>query len=341
MITLPKNNKRIENTLELFIKVILERENITHNVKYSNELNDYELLEFYREKGLEDYQLHVSHKLITEMPFNKQINLDFMKNSPNFRFYKIPKGKYHQVNYGVTDEIGNSYIPLVTFDQDITLPMICEDNIGWMTPVLFEETTMRPCVEKAFGNVLVVGLGIGFFPFNILLKENVEKVTIIEYNKEIIDLFKEHILPQFPRRECIEIIHGDAYDYLHNDYIKQYDYTFVDIWKNNEDGVCILSKCLKGINLEEDLNIDFWVEDTILEDVKGSLKIYLYKMYKGELDKLLTGYISDNEFEVENFITFDKIHRYFKGKNIKIKTNADLMEFVNSKHVLRDLLKSF
>ena len=343
MLKLVKNNKKLNDCIENMCQIILnEDKNISRLLQsnLSNPILDKELLAFYERIGLKDYKLNVSHKLITEMPFNKNINLDFMKQSSNYKPYIIPKGKYEPVDYAICDDMGKSYVPLVKFDEDIVLPMICEDNIGWMTPVLFEETTMRPCVEKAKGNILVVGLGIGFFPYNCLLKDEVKKITIIEYNQDIIDLFKKHILPQFPRQEDIEIIQGNAYDYCNNDYIKKYDYTFVDIWRNDEDGVVILSNLLKNIDLNEDLNIDFWIEDTILEVVKQSLRIYIIQMKRGNLNKMLTGKISDRN-DTKNYITFDKIHRYLSTKDIKIENKSSLLKFINDKKILREMLKSF
>lgn len=343
MISIIKNNKRIEATLDRFKDNILKRHNnisglLAHNI--STEENDRKLLALYREKGLTDYELHISHKAITDMPFNQQIDLSFMEKNSNFKHLTIHEGRYEIADYSVFDEYGDFYTPLVVLDKTIQLPMIAEDNIGWMTPVLFEEKTMRHCVEKTHGNVLVVGLGIGFFPFNALLRPEVEKITIIEYNADIIKLFKEFILPQFPRKEAIEIIHGNAYEYLNNDYISQFDYTFVDIWRNNEDGVLILSNCLKNLDLSQEIPIDFWIEDAILEDVKSALRVYLYHLYKGQLGKHLTHSIDDKR-EIENIITFDKVHRFFKTRNIKIKTNKELLELVGDKKMIRELLKSF
>lgn len=343
MLSLDKKNKKLNDCIEDMCNIVIsENNNISRLLQstISNPMLDSQLLSFYKRIGLKDYQLNVSHKLITEMPFNKNINLDFMKKSPNYKEYIIPKDKYEPVDYAIYDKMGNSYVPLVKFDEDIKLPMICEDNIGWMTPVLFEETTMRPCVEKAKGNILVVGLGIGFFPYNCLLKEDVKKITIIEYNQDIIDLFKENILPQFPRKDDVEIIQGDAYDYLNNEYIKKFDYTFVDIWRNDSDGVVILSNLFKNIDFSENLNIDFWVEDAILQNVKTSLIIYLIQMKRGNLKDLLTGEIVDSQ-DIENYITFDKIHRFFKCKNIKIDTKSSLIKFINDKVMLREMLKSF
>jgi len=238
------------------------------------------------------------------------------------------------------DEMGEPYLPLRRFDRSITLPMICDENVGWMSPELFEKTTMQEAVDCAFGNVLVVGLGIGFYPFNILLKEEVKKVTIIERNPEIIALFKKNILPQFPRKEDVEIIQGDALDLLSNDFLKNYEYTFIDIWRNEDDGVKILSSVFKCLDFSGKLNVDFWIEDAILEQVKDALKSYLMRLYGGTLEKDLASMRKKSK-EIAAFISMEKIHQYFSDKNLKIGNKKQLISFVNDKTILRDLLRSF
>lgn len=343
MINLDKSNKQIRITLDEFQKIMWEKSaNITKLLSYATATKEYDeiLIEFYESKGLKDYQMEISTEAITEMPFNKKIDLSFMEQSKTFETNTIPANTYHPVDYMKFDEMGEPYLPLRRFNQSITLPMICDENVGWMSPELFEKTTMQEAVDHATGNVLVVGLGIGFYPFNILMKEDVKKVTIIERNQDIIALFKKNILPQFPRREDVEIIQGDALDLLSNDFLKTYDYTFVDIWRNEDDGVQILSSVFKCLDFREKLNVDFWIEDAILEQVKDALKSYLMRVYDGTLEKDLASLKKKNK-ETTSFISLEKIHQYFSHKNLKIGNRKQLISFVNDKTILRDLLKNF
>jgi predicted methyltransferase len=343
MINLDKTNKQIKMTLDEFQKIMWEKNsNITKLLSYATASKEYDeiLLEFYESKGLKDYQMEISADAITEMPFNKKIDLSFMEQSKTFETNTIPANTYHPVDYMKFDEMGEPYLPLKRFDRTITLPMICDENVGWMSPELFEKTTMQEAVDHAFGNVLVVGLGIGFYPFNILMKEDVKKVTIVERNQDIISLFKKNILPQFPRKEDVEIVQGDALDLLSNDFLITYDYTFVDIWRNEDDGVQILSSVLKCLDLSKELNVDFWIEDAILEQVKDALKGYLLRLYGGTLEKDVASMRKKSK-ETATFISLEKIHQYFSDKNLKIVNKKQLISFVNDKTILRDLLRSF
>ena len=54
-----------------------------------------------------------------------------------------------------------------------------------------EIETMKKSISEATGNVLTYGLGLGYYAYMVSMKENVESVTIVEKDKEIIDLFKK------------------------------------------------------------------------------------------------------------------------------------------------------
>ena len=101
-----------------------------------------------------------------------------------------------------------------------------------------EMLTILPSVERSFGKVITFGLGLGYYPFMCSLKDNVESVTIVEFDENIIKLFKEHLLPLFPINEKIKIIHADAFKYCQENNINElYDFAFMDIWHSGEDGL--------------------------------------------------------------------------------------------------------
>ena len=53
-----------------------------------------------------------------------------------------------------------------------------------------EIETMKPFINKGHGNVLVLGLGMGYVPFMMALKDDVRHITIIEKDKNIIGVKK-------------------------------------------------------------------------------------------------------------------------------------------------------
>jgi spermidine synthase len=87
---------------------------------------------------------------------------------------------------------------------------------------------MRDGIEKGHGKCMTMGLGIGVLPYLWLLKDEVESVTIVEFNQDVIDLFEKYIRPQFKTHKKLEIIHGNAFDYYKVEFLNQFDYVYVD-----------------------------------------------------------------------------------------------------------------
>ena len=75
-----------------------------------------------------------------------------------------------------------------------------------MTITPNEIETMKEPVDEAFGHVLTFGLGLGYYAYMVSEKENVESITIVETNEDVIDLFNKYILPQFKNAHKIKII---------------------------------------------------------------------------------------------------------------------------------------
>ena len=90
------------------------------------------------------------------------------------------------------------------FENEFMFPTILENNRIWMTITPNEIETMN--VDEAFGNVLAFGLGLGYYAYMISEKENVDRITIVDINDDVIHLFQKYILPQFKNAHKIKII---------------------------------------------------------------------------------------------------------------------------------------
>ena len=98
-----------------------------------------------------------------------------------------------------------------------------------MSLIPHEINTMKHHIIDAFGNVLVLGLGLGYYVFHIARKKDVDKITIIEKDKRVIKIFKENLLPYFENKDKITIIEDDAIKYLSTP--KDYDYCFLQFFR--------------------------------------------------------------------------------------------------------------
>jgi len=293
--------------------------------------------ESYKQLGIKDTPiLKLSASELFDMPYNKNIKLEAVNNngaSIELKYYNLKKGHIEPVDFGNKDRYLRNYTTLACYDKDINATVIVENGETWMSPTLTERNTMALPIKKAHGNVLTFGLGIGYFPYNCILKEEVESVTIIEKNPDIIKLFKEKILPQFNTAKNINIVEGDLFDYYNNEFLKNFDYIFVDVWKNETDGLSIYEQMMKkDINTK---NIDYWIEDSILYTLQQFVFLYLKSLMEDKLNEHIKSFEDDED---ENLVNM--VHRYFTGIEDTVSTEEQLLYYLNDTNVLRDILRN-
>ena len=153
------------------------------------------------------------------------------------------------------------------FEKAFEFPAIHENGVEWMSVKPNEVETMKAPIQRSHGSVLTLGLGMGYFAFHASQKEDVESVTVIEREPDVIALFKEHILPQFPHKEKIKILQADAFAYVEKELSKErFDYIFADLWHDASDGLEMYMKLKK---LEGNIPTDYWIEDSLLSYLRG------------------------------------------------------------------------
>lgn len=152
------------------------------------------------------------------------------------------------------------YPQLGWFDSKFTFPAVKEENRVWMTVTPNEINTIQPCVRESTGRVLTFGLGLGYYAFHCLLKEDVTSVTVVERNPEVIAVFRKLLLPHFPRPECLHIIEADAFAYAQA-HLGEYDTVFTDLWHDVADGIDLYLR-MKGMEVEGPKYL-YWIEKTL------------------------------------------------------------------------------
>ena len=149
------------------------------------------------------------------------------------------------------------------FDCVYRFPGVMQNGREWMTLLPNGIITQRVPIKKARGRVLTYGLGLGYFAFMCARKPEVESVTVVERDENVIKLFGSLILPKLPCAEKINIVCADAFDYALNIAPKAgFDYVFADIWHDPTDGV-ELYKRFKTLELDKNAEYDYWIEDTL------------------------------------------------------------------------------
>ncbi|MGN1261694.1 MAG: hypothetical protein ACI4UT_01330, partial [Candidatus Enteromonas sp.] len=131
---------------------------------------------------------------------------------------------------------------------------------------------------EAHGVVAVLGLGLGYFAFACAEKQDVTRVKVFEKDPAIIALFKEFLLPLFPKKEKIEIIEKDALTY---DEDGPFDFVFADLWHDAEDGLPLYQKLLE--REIQNVPVSYWIENTM----RLTLGRFLLLLNEGESEKSL------------------------------------------------------
>lgn len=94
-----------------------------------------------------------------------------------------------------------------------------------MSDTPMEKRTNQWFIQNAHGDVFIAGLGIGLIVLPIQEKEEVKSITILEKNKEVIEMVGK----QLPLNEKVKIVEGDVFDYAFPKGTK-FDCLYFDIW---------------------------------------------------------------------------------------------------------------
>ncbi|MEH7237796.1 hypothetical protein [Bacillus sp. JJ1562] len=150
------------------------------------------------------------------------------------------------------------------FETGFSFPAVLENGRIWMTITPNEIETMKEAVDKASGNVLTYGLGLGYYAYMVSEKNNVDSVTIVDSNEDVIELFKKHILPQFNSAEKIKIIKSDAFEFAQNQMPKgNFNFVFTDLWHDVSDGIDMYLE-MKKYESCPTTEFSYWIEKSIL-----------------------------------------------------------------------------
>jgi hypothetical protein len=219
----------------------------------------------------------------------------------------------------------NDQLCLRALDKPYEATYLYQNDKLWMLDSPSEAFTNDPAAKKAKGKVLTFGLGIGYFSYMALLNPQVKQLTVIEKAPEVISLFNKYLLPQFPRKE-IKIIEGDAFAYFKEDYLSEFDYIYVDIWQNNQDGLPLIEKLLQQAH-PKDENLDFWIEDSCMETLWTLVYFYFFDLYHNTHSPIAKEY----QTEVK------KIKKYFESSRETITSVETLQYYLYDRSVLRQI----
>ena len=272
--------------------------------------------------------LFIEKKDYIDNPYLKNINFkDIKLKDFSYETVTIEKGYLFNIDEIQDDKNKelNDYMILRAYKQDTDMMFLKQGKQEWMMTSISEFRTNDPYAKKAHGNIVTFGLGIGYFVYMASLNENVKSITVIEKSKEVIELFNQ-IKDQFPNKD-INIINGDAFDYFNEQYLKQFDYIYVDIYQNNIDGRNMIEKLLEQYLPPYD-KCNFWIENSCLSIVKSLIFIYCYEqVYKTKI-----------KIEKNNIKLMNKVRHYLDNLDLNVNDVDTLKQIMYNKQLIREIL---
>jgi hypothetical protein len=143
-----------------------------------------------------------------------------------------------------------------------------------MSDTPMERNTNYNFIQKANGDVLIFGLGLGLVIIPLLKKENVKSILVVELYQDLIDLV-EPILKKNDTENKLSIIQGDCFEF-HKSIPKEqkFDCIYGDIWieicTDNYEEMKILTKNFKNKLNRSNPNcfIDHWMQGYLKKEIQ-------------------------------------------------------------------------
>lgn len=181
-----------------------------------------------------------------------------------------------------------------------------EDETTWMSVTPHEINTMAASILSARGEVLTYGLGLAYFPFMCVRRDEVAHVTIVERDEKAISLFEHLLLPFFPHQEKIRVVKDDAFHYAKK--APHFDYAFVDLWHLPEDGLPLYLQMRRYEARDPHCVFSYWVEPSLLSLLRRALIILIQEEIAGATDE-------DYDFAATpSDELINRLHRLYKKK---------------------------
>lgn len=124
------------------------------------------------------------------------------------------------------------YWMVMGLKADYRYTVLRKDGAVWMSDTPMERNTNKLFMDKAHGDVLVYGLGIGLILFPLLEDPEISSITVVEIDQRMID-FVSPLIKKHDTFNKLTVIHGDAFEHHKNiPKGKKYHTVYFDIWVN-------------------------------------------------------------------------------------------------------------
>lgn len=245
-----------------------------------------------------------------------------MVQKNDWYFTKLNYAPYEGFVYDELDVDELTYAehtPLGYFKEEFPYFAVVQKDDIWMSVIPHEINTMKDAINNAHGDVIVLGLGLGYYLYHIHLKDDVKSIRVIEKDPVVISLFKEYLLPHFEHKEKIEIIEDDAISYLDID--RKADFVFADLWHNVGDGEKLYLLLKAKEKNQTSTTFMYWIERSILCMLRRQLLTIFEEQLEGFTEKDYLEARNEND-EIINRL-------YFLTKDVVIDSKEKLHQLLS------------
>ena len=323
---------RVDVTSQSEMATLTKKFNLPENELYLSKLGDYLEIDWESDENKEMFESLIKpyinkadSKKYLNNPYYKTIKTNNVKDGK----YELIIDRYQPYELFALKDLSfkdnyetNSF---GYFSEEFPFIALNEKGVTWMSITPNEIETMEKAIESAKENVIVFGLGLGYYPFMVSLKPEVKKITIIESDQHIIDLFKKHLLPQFPNKEKINIVKGDAFEHIKE--VKNFDTAFVDLWHDPEDGIESYLKFKRGENEFGNCIVSYWIESSFIALLRRCMITLLVEQNNG--------FTAESYAKSEGIID-NLINRYYRNtKNLTLSSEDEILDLLKEKSLIK------
>lgn len=293
-----------------------------------------EVLDLPESRQLEEIERTTHFSKVTCLDVKDYQNDPYIKNiHPTIAAkgkWKITYNYYEPYEGFVFDEMkeGDNFAEITSlgfFKETFPYLEVSYSNGVYMLITPHEINTMREPIKRAKGRVLALGLGLGYYPYMVSLKEDVKEVVVVENDKSLIDLFTEKILPLM-KTDKIKIVYADAFDYLEKVAPKEnFDSVFFDIYHTADDGLPLYMKAKKLSALSPKSDFSYWIE----EDLICMIRRYLLVM----ITEIIDGSTEEDYQETDEIADIIMSKLYHANEDTVIMTPEDLRKFLSADNI--------
>lgn len=284
-----------------------------------NEITKIKIQDYYKNinlpyKLIEDVNIFNNLKFITDI--NLQSEMDIPVASGELNIYK-PKS-YNTL-------LKEMYY-LFAFNQNTKLP-----NNGHYHIDLCLYNGFKESIKNTKGNVLLLGLEYGLYPYMCCENESVESITIVENDINSLDFFNENVVYKLDNNK-VNIVYQYGKAFLLENDISRYDKVYFKLWKTAKEALLSYRDYIE-IGLSYD-NVELWLEEEILYIIKVLIFKYLNSIYKK----------SEQKFLEEDFGDFKELAKatreVLSGRTNIIKSLNGLIALINNKTLIREIISA-